>query len=129
MNLKYFSFAYFSASKKKIVLDLRRTRSSENLLHGADSTDLGQSLFEMGKPSIDQDSMVGVNGLDSIQETKRQESVTQPEEALKVLHSCSLYCKMRKFDGIVWQHMLFKFGATSPVFLQAFSRESSGIQG
>ena len=66
------------------MLDLRRTRSSENLLHGADSTDLGQSLFEMGKPSIDQDSMVGGNGLDSIQETKRQESVTQPEEALKV---------------------------------------------
>ena len=66
------------------MLDLRRTRSSENLLHGADSTDLGQSLFEMGKPSIDQDSMVGVNGLDSIQETKRQESVTHPEEALTV---------------------------------------------
>ena len=65
-------------------MDLRRTRSSENLLHGADSTDLGQSLFEMGKPSIDQDSMVGGNGLDSSQETKRQESLIQPEEEIKV---------------------------------------------
>ena len=75
---------FFSASKKKIVLDLRRTRSSENLLHGADSTDLGQSLFEMGKPSIDQDSMVGANGMDSIHESKRQESIIQPEEEIPV---------------------------------------------
>ena len=65
-------------------MDLRRTRSSENLLHGADSTDLGQSLFEIGKPSIDQDSMVGVNGLDSIKESKRQDSETQQKEELKV---------------------------------------------
>ena len=65
-------------------MDLRRTRSSENLLHGADSTDLGQSLFEIGKPSIDQDSMVGVNGLDSIKESKRQDSEIQQQEEIKV---------------------------------------------
>ena len=29
----------------------------------------------------------------------------------------------------VWQHMLFEFGATSPVLLQALPRKSAGVQG
>ena len=64
------------------MLDLRRTRSSENLLHNAESTDLGQSLFEIGKPSIDQDSVLGGTGTDSIQELKKQQSELQDEETI-----------------------------------------------
>ena len=63
-------------------MDLRRTRSSENLLPSAESTDLGQSLFEIGKPSLDQDSVVGGNGIDSVHETKKHELEFQQEESL-----------------------------------------------
>ena len=66
-------------------MDLRRTRSSDNLLPSADSHDLGQSLFETGKPSFDQqDSVVergnSISQLDSINETKKQESLEFPQK-------------------------------------------------
>ena len=63
-------------------MDLRRTRSSENLLPSAESTDLGQSLFDIGKPSLDQDSVGGGNGIDSVNETKKHELEFQQEEPL-----------------------------------------------
>jgi hypothetical protein len=63
-------------------LDLRRTRSSENLLPSAESTDLGQSLFEIGKPSVDQDSFGGGNGIDSAHETKKHDLEFQQEQSL-----------------------------------------------
>ena len=31
--------------------------------------------------------------------------------------------------GLVWQHLLFKLGAASPLFLQTFSGKGVGVQG
>ena len=75
------------------MLDLRRTRSSENLLHNAESTDLGQSLFEMGKPSLDQDSMTaGGTEMDSIANDMKKEQLahqqTQEEVAPTLPNRC-----------------------------------------
>ena len=74
------NFSFQSSSKKKIVLDLRRTRSSENLLHNAESTDLGQSLFEMGKPSLDRDSMTaGGTEMDSLANEMKKEQLAHQQ--------------------------------------------------
>ena len=55
-------------------MDLRRTRSTENLLQSTETADLGQSGIEGGRPSLDQDSAAGTaNDIDSVLESKRHD--------------------------------------------------------
>ena len=100
---KWTKISFFATQKKKIVLDLRRTRSSENLLHNAESTDLGQSLFEMGKPSLDQDSMTaGGTEMDSIANEMKKEQLAHQQTQEEMAPALP--------KGINVLNLLFTFG-------------------
>ena len=55
-------------------------------MHNAESTDLGQSLFEMGKPSLDQDSMTaGGTEIDSIANDMKKEQLAHQQTQEEVV--------------------------------------------
>ena len=55
-------------------MDLRRTRSTENLLQSTETADLAPSGIDGGIPSLDQDSVAGTaNDIDSVLESKKHD--------------------------------------------------------